>query len=188
MTDEIFEEPEFARLEEDFLAGTHDPVGKPVELEVGDAVARGLAPPGRPSPPRQHLDPGEELGEGIRLRQVIVASRAQPFDPVINLSERREDQGRRLHLLLPQGADQGQAVELGEHAINHEHVVSAFPRHGVAVEAVIGAIGRMARFPKRLGQISSRLAVVFYDQNVHCGILDTTGGRRQGLTHERQAG
>ena len=64
-------------------------------------------------------------------------------------------------------ADHGQAVALGQHAIDHEHVVVAAIGHRQALLAIAGEIGDMADFTKRLDQIVGGLAVVFDDQQAH---------------------
>src|SRR5277367_273090 len=101
---QIFEQPEFARLQNDLLGPTRDFVRQPVKRQVGDPedclLRRTLG-----AAARQRLDSGQKLGERVRLRQIVVAAGAQPLDPVVDLAERREDQDRRLVFLLAKGAD-----------------------------------------------------------------------------------
>ena len=74
---------------------------------------------------------------------------------------------RRAIALLAQRADHGQAVALGQHPVDHEHVVVAAVGHRQALLAVAGEIGDMADFTERLDQIVGGLAVVFDDQQAH---------------------
>ena len=74
-----------------------DLVRQPVELEVADAVDGLLAAAAAAA--RQHLDAGQQLGEGIGLGQIVVAAGAQALDAVVDLAERGQDQHRRLDAL-----------------------------------------------------------------------------------------
>ena len=40
------------------------------------------------------MNPGAELGEGVGLDQVVVAAGLQARDPVVDLTERREEENR----------------------------------------------------------------------------------------------
>ncbi len=99
-------------------------MGEAVEFEAADAIDRLLAG-AELLAPRQNLDPRQQFGEGIGLGQIIVAAGAQALDAVVNLPERREDQHRRLDFLRAQAADQGQPVELRQHAVDDENVIIA---------------------------------------------------------------
>ena len=52
------EQAELARLKHDLGAITHDPMRQPVELEIGDAIGRRLAPGRRGAAAHQHVDAG----------------------------------------------------------------------------------------------------------------------------------
>ena len=168
MLHQIFEQAKLARLQGQIFLAARDAVRQPVELEVADAVD-GLL--GRAAvAARQHLDAGQQFGEGIGLRQIVVAAGAQALDAVVDLAERGEDQRRRAVALLAQRADHGQPVALGQHAVDHQHVVVAAVGEREAFLAVAGEIGDVADFAKRLHEIVGGLAVVFDDQKAHAGI------------------
>ena len=174
MLHQIFEQAELARLQGQFFLAADDAVGEPVEFEIADAVdglfrRTALAT-------RQHFDPREQFGEGIRLRQIVVAAGTQALDAVVDLAERGEDQRRRAVALLAQRADQRQAVALGQHAVHHQHVVIAAVGQREALLAVGGEIGDVPDFAKRLDEIVGGVAVVFDNQKAHAGIGTGTGG------------
>src|SRR6266568_5987143 len=91
-------------LQRDLGLGAADPVREPVELEVADAVERLLAAAAAAA--RQHLDAGQELREGVGLRQVIVAAGAQSLDPIVDLPQRRKNERRSFDAAGAQRADQ----------------------------------------------------------------------------------
>ena len=63
-----------------------------VELEIADAQ-HGLAHH-RGAASRQRLDAREQLGEGERLDQIVVAAGAQAAHAIVDLAERADDQRR----------------------------------------------------------------------------------------------
>ena len=76
-------------------------MAEPVEFEVADAVdGLGRA---RAAAAAERLDPGEQLGEGVGLGEIVVAAGAEPGDPVVDLAERGEDQHRRVVAALRGG-------------------------------------------------------------------------------------
>ena len=80
-----------------------------VHLQVADPQQRlhraGLAAAG------QRLDPGDQLGEGVGLDQIVVAAGAAgPSTRSLDLAQRRQEQHRRLVALAAQRLDHGDAV------------------------------------------------------------------------------
>ncbi len=137
---------------------------QPVELEIADAIDHLLA---AAVAPRQHLDPRQQLRERIGLGQVIVAAGAQPLDPVVDLAEGGEDQGGSFDALAAQRPDDGEAVELGQHAVDDQDVVLAVDRVGETLLAVSREVGDVAYLAERLGEIVGRIAIVFDDEKSH---------------------
>src|SRR6266702_3888987 len=86
MLHQIFEQAEFARLECQFVLAAGDAMGEPVELEIADPVERVFGRTAAPA--RQHLDTGQQLGEGIGFWQIVVAAGTQALDAVVDLPER----------------------------------------------------------------------------------------------------
>src|SRR5580692_7593928 len=71
-----FEQPKFARLQDDFLGPARDFVRQPVKRQVGDPEHR-LLRRALGAATRQGFNPGQKLGERIWLRQIVVAAGAQ---------------------------------------------------------------------------------------------------------------
>ena len=87
--------------------------------------------------------------------------------PVVDLSERGEDQHRRLGVVLAQGLDQRQPVTQRQHAIDDQHVVATGARALEPGLAVVRELGLMTALLQRLGQECRGLAVVFDYENAH---------------------
>ena len=96
--------------------------------------------------------------------ETVISHQAEPA----GLAERGENEGRRRHVLGPQLADQRQAVELRQHAVDDQHIVVAVERHAEAVLAVAGAIGDVPGLAEGFDQIVGRVAVVFDNEQAHC--------------------
>src|SRR5262249_58544535 len=71
------------------------------------------------------------------------------------------------HAAGAQRADQGQAVELRQHAVDDEHIVLAVKRQREAFLAVEGLIGNVADFAKRLGEIIRSVVIILDDEQTH---------------------
>ena len=69
--------------------------------------------------------------------------------------------------LLRSVADDRQPVELGQHAIDDQHVILAVERMGEALLAVGRQVGDVADLAKGLHQVVGGIAVVFDDQETH---------------------
>src|SRR5882757_4994424 len=82
MLHQIFEQAEFARLERQLVLAACDAMGEPVELEIADTVERVLGRTAAAA--RQHLDAGQQLGEGIGFWQIVVAAGTKALDAVVD--------------------------------------------------------------------------------------------------------
>ena len=98
------------------------------------------------------------------MEQIVVAAGPQTFDPVVDLAERRQDQGRSLNSLSPQRADQRKTVSFREHSVHDQDVVLTVNRHGQPVVAIRSRIGDMPDFTERFDQVVRGVAVVLNDQ------------------------
>ena len=97
------------------------------------------------------------------LAEIVVAAGAQALHPLVHVGERGEDQHRGLDVVLAQLADDGEAVNLRQHAIDDQHVVHGFERQAQPFLAVGGMVGDMAGLGQALHQPAGSFAVVFDD-------------------------
>src|ERR1700722_8350881 len=118
---QVFEQGEFARLQFHLLTGARHGACEQVESQIANGQAgrlgslRGAAD--------QSVQAGGQFGEGKRLGQIIVTAGLQPFDAVVQRGFGAENDDGRADFLAAQALDQTQAVELGQHDIDHGGVV-----------------------------------------------------------------
>ena len=84
MAHQVFEQPEFARLQVDRLPRALHLAAQQIELQVADAVAWSSCG-GAVRRRSKRLDPRQQLGEGEGLGQIVVAAGPQALDPVVDL-------------------------------------------------------------------------------------------------------
>src|ERR1700730_11209679 len=78
-----------------------------IEFERADAQDGVLVFRG---PAQQRFDAGDKLDDRERFGEIIVAARAQPAHPIVDRSERAQDQDRGANAVLPAGLDDGAGV------------------------------------------------------------------------------
>jgi hypothetical protein len=69
--------------------------------------------------------------------------------------------------LRPQRRDHGKAVALGQHAVDHQHVVAAIFGQRETILAIEGVFGHVPDLAERLDQIVRRFAVIFDNEQAH---------------------
>ncbi len=127
--------------------------------------------------PRQGLDAGAELGEGVGLDQVVVAAGLQARHPVLDLAQGRQEQHRRAVPIAAQGLDHGHAVHARHHPVHHHDVEALLAGHVQALGAVLGEHALVARLPEAARHRLGRLHVVFNDEYPHVGPPADPSGR-----------
>ncbi|MNN41889.1 hypothetical protein D3C81_1560330 [compost metagenome] len=156
---------ELARLQVDLGRAAMHGAGDQVHLQVAD-LEHGLHP-ARLATARQGLDPGDQLGEGVGFDQVIVGPGLQARHPVLDLTERRQEQDRRLIAALAHRLDHADAVQTRHHAVHDIDVVAALLRF----QQTEGAVHGVRHLVPGLGQASHhrgrRLGIVLDHQNTH---------------------
>jgi len=92
-----------------------------VQLEVGEAQGGRLG--SVQCGPSQHgPDPGGQLLQAERLGDVVVATQGQPADLVIGRVPGGQEHHRGPHAGLPQPPHHLEAVEVGQHHVEHQQV------------------------------------------------------------------
>ena len=111
-------------------------------------------------PPVQRAQAGQQFFRLERLGQVIIGPGIQPFGPVHRAAQRRQHQHRRAHPAFAQAAQDGHAINIGEHPVKNDDVepitpgaqqagaAAGFPSHPVA-----GARGQFLHFGGDAGVI-----------------------------------
>ena len=141
---QVFEDAELARLQIDPAAGANDGPGEEVQLQIGE-LQTGDRLRRRDRSPVERLQPGEQLGKGERLDEIVVAARLQAADAVVDLAEGAQE-SRPASPLLPRarpgrGSDHPFPAASGRRRAHGRNPHSAIPSPSVPVAA------RSARWP-----------------------------------------
>ena len=162
---EEFEQPKFARLQVDVLGAAPDGAGDQIHLEIA-GLQDGRPRPER-RPPRERGEPRHQLLEGEWLDEVVVAARLESVDPVVDAGKVGQKEHRRRHALRPHQRDDGQAVELRQHAVKDEHI-EAIARGPLESLAPVTRDRRLvpACFEPRRDEAGG-LLIVFDNQDLH---------------------
>ena len=92
-----------------------------VEDEIGEP--QHLAAAGSPAERRRiACDAGDDLGQAERLRDVVVAARAQRLDLVLGRVLRRQEQHRGPEALLAEPAADLDPLDVRQHPVEHDQI------------------------------------------------------------------
>jgi len=133
----------------------------------------------------QRVEPGHELREGERLRQVVVAAGLQAFHAIVDGPFRAQDEDRRRHAALAKRVDQGQPVALGEHDVDNRDVVRLADGRLESGVAVCEAVDAKTCLAQAALDKSGDRVVVFDQKRTHdCYLIVRRGegvisGRRK---------
>ena len=147
-------------------------------MQIGDGQRGRLG--GHRAAARDRLQARQQLGEGERLHQVVVATRLQPLHAVVDAVAGAEEQHRRGHLGAAQRRHQAEPVETRQHHVDHRGVVGGGPRQLEPGDAVGGDVHRVPFLPQSRRHELGDAAVVFHDQHPHDAIVVRAAESRQG--------
>src|SRR5581483_7860195 len=179
---EVLEQLELPRLQLDRARAAPDLAAEQIYAQIPD-FQRGLCGI-LPPPPAEPIDAREQLAEGERLGEVVIAARAQTLDPLIYIAERAQDEDGRGVVRLAQRIDDGEPVDVAwEHAVHDDDVVPFADREEQTVAAVLGVIGSVAGLLQPLGDESRHPLVVLDDEDLHdCDSMASTAARVSGTS------
>jgi hypothetical protein len=138
--------------------------GRRIEAKVSDLEHR------RPldrRPPRQSAQPGEELRERERLREVVVGAGVQPRDAVLDRVAGGQHQDRGPGPGLAELAADLEAVPPGEEDVEDDRVVLGRLRHPDGVVAGGGDVRAVALVGEPAADQRGHLGLVLHDQHAH---------------------
>ena len=121
----------------------------------------------RRSAPQQRLQAGEQLGEGERLREVVVTAALQPSDTIIHGSARGEDEHRGAHAPSTALPDEVQAVHARQDDIHDQGVVNPLRDELQSIFGGLGVIHRVARLDQSSPEEVGDPLIVLDQQNTH---------------------
>ena len=143
-------------------AGTGHGARQQIHLEIADDEPRLGA-----APARQRLQPRQQLGEGERLGQIVVATGTQALDPILDVTQRAQHQHRRLIARRAQRRDDRQPVDTGQHAVDDHGVEGVVRRTLEPLAALCRQIDAVPALGQPSDQVIGCFAVIFDNQNAH---------------------
>ena len=150
----------------DLAALPRDPVPGHIDADVIHPQLAALGVLLRAAPPQQGPDAGLQLAQGKGLDQIVVGPGIQAQHAVGHGIAGRQHDDRHLHAVFPaQGAAQADAVQAGEHDVQHHQVELAGRRHLEARTAVAGAIQFIAQGLQIGVQVGEDVLVIFHQQD-----------------------
>ena len=161
---EFFQQQCLAMLQRNHPALAHGGAGGAIQLQFAhlQLACRAAA---LLTGAQQGVKARQHFGKGIGFGQVIVAAGPQAFDLVGGGRLGAEHQYRHPQLLGAKGLDQGDAIEAGQAAIDHQHVMNALQGHAQPRIAVAGDIHHMTAFAQPAQQVGRRASVIFNHEN-----------------------
>ena len=109
----------------------------------------------------------EKLRERERLREVVVRARVEPRDAILDRVARGQHQNRSPDAVLAYPPADLEAVDPGEHEVEHDRVVLRRLRHPDRVVAGAREIDRVAFLGEAAMQEARHLQLVLDHQDAH---------------------
>ena len=150
----------------DLAALPRDPVPGHVDTDIVHTQLAALGALLRPAPTQQGPDAGLQLAQGKGFDQIVVGPGVQAQHTVGHGITGRQHDDRHLHaVFLAQGTAQADAVQPGEHDVQHHQIELAGRGHLEARTAVAGAIQFIAQRLKIGVQVGEDVLVIFHQQD-----------------------
>jgi hypothetical protein len=160
---------ELLRLKLDPAAATAYLAGQQIHFQIGK---RQIGPDlGHGRAPHDGAEPRQQLGEGKWLDQIIIGTRFEPFDPVVDAAHRGKEDDRRTHVRSMQGFHDAQSIHAGEHAIDHQRII--FPAGGQkqTIASIIGMFRVVAMFTQTAAYEIGSILIIFDQKQLHFALL-----------------
>src|ERR1700730_16814010 len=165
MTQQQFEQSKFTGLQLNFLSGANNFPGEQVHFKIINRQVARLRRVSRASDKR--LNPRQQLREGERFCQVIVASGRQPEYPILYAGARAEYQYGQRNFLLTELAQDRKAVQAGQHQIKHCRVVGDRQPKVERLLAILCAVNRKSTLFETVHHEGRDFVVIFDNQDAH---------------------
>src|SRR5712675_2935243 len=160
---QILQKLEFPRKKKNVLAASAGGPRHQVDREVAD-TQEGLFDNGFTAPTKR-LDMRQQFDERKRLDQIVIASCAQATHPIVDLSERTDDQDGCGDAIVTQLTHDRDAIDVRKHAVNRDHGIVAGDAAAQRLVAAGGQIHLVTAGGERIHQLTGGFRVVLNDQN-----------------------
>src|SRR5713226_6212237 len=163
VADQILQKPEFPGKKKNVLAA---PAGGPrqqVDREIAD-TQDGLFDNGVTAPAKR-LDTRQQFDERKRLDQIVIAPGTQATYPIVDFSERTDDQEGCGDAVVAQLTHDRDAIDVRQHAVDRDHRIVAGDAAAQRLVAAGGQIHLVTAGRERIHQLTGGFRVVLDDQN-----------------------
>src|SRR6266849_4357404 len=163
VANQILQKLEFPRKKKNVPAA---PAGGPrhqVDREIADPQD-GLLDNGFTASAKR-LDARQQFDERERLDQVVIAPGAQATDPIVDFSERTDDQEVCGDAVVAQLTHDRDAIDVRQHAVDRDHGIVTGDAAAQRLVAAGGQIYLVTTGHERLHQLTGGFRVVLNDQN-----------------------
>ncbi len=160
----VSKQDELLGREIDLRLATPDLMGRRVEPQLADLDDR------RPlalAAPHQGTEPGQQLGEGEGLGQVVVGAAVEAGDPVLERAAGGQHQHRRPDPLLAQAPAGLEAVDAGQDHVEDDRVVTRGAGHADSFLAGTGDVDGQALLAEATPDQRRHLHLVLDHQDIH---------------------
>src|SRR6266576_3456590 len=158
--------PDTANRMDQRIGGLAAPAGGPrhqVDREIADPQD-GLLNDGVAASAKR-LDARQQFDERKRLDQIVIAPGAQATHPIVDLSERTDDQDGCGDAVVAQLTHDRDAIDVRKHAVNRDHGIVAGDAAAQRLVAAGGQIHLVTAGGERIHDLASGFRVVLDDQN-----------------------
>src|SRR6266850_7816381 len=163
VANQILQQLEFPREKKDRLAA---PAGGPrhqVDREIADPQD-GLLDNGVAASAKR-LDPRQQFDERKRLDQIVIAAGPQATHPIVDFSERTDDQNGRGDAVVAQLTHHRDAIDVRKHAVNRDHGIVAGDAAAQRLVAARGQIHLITAGRELFHELTGGFRIVLNDQN-----------------------
>src|ERR1700687_4968763 len=134
----------------------------------------------------KRLDARQQFDEGKRLDQIVIAPGTQATDPIVDFSERTDDQEGCGDAVVAQLTHHRDAIDVGQHAVDRDHGIVAGNATAQRLIAAGGQIHLVAAGRERLHDLTGSFRVVLNDENTAVtsrhGLPSPNGWPKAGFT------
>jgi hypothetical protein len=113
------------------------------------------------------IDARKQLFDLERLRHVVVGTGPKTDDAIVHGSARRQHEDWHRRLPVSKSTAEGEAVPVGQHPIEHDHVEGARREGSFGFCKRARDEGEVTRLAQHALQKLSKLSIVFDHQQVH---------------------
>ena len=108
-----------------------------------------------------------QFHEGERLRQIVVRPRVEPRYAVLDRVAGGQHQHRRPDVGVAERSARDEAVDAGQHHVEHDRFVGMRTRHPESVLSLRRHVGGVAVFAQAAVQEAGELGVILDDEDTH---------------------